>query len=347
LLAASGAGALAIACRARAPRTREAVLAATVREVVVPDLRDVGRTSARLRSAVEELAKTPSVRALRSARNAWKLCASAWKRAECLRKGPILENAALHRAAFWPARLPAIDAALAGGRTLDDAFVAELGADVKGLYALEYLLFPVAHAEKAAVERFAGGAGEPRRRLAAAYARNVAELARGVERALGDGAAFAAEFAAGGGESLGALVGELITAIETLAVHRLDLVIRLDKNGALAPNAFEGGPSRSSHELAGAQFFTTERLYRGRSGGGVADLVRARAPAVAKRVDERYDTAVHALRSLTAPLDELVRGDRPRLVAAVAALKMLEITLKLEVASTLGLTLTFPGGDGD
>jgi predicted lipoprotein len=323
------------------------VLSAIVREVVAPDLRDLARTSARLRGAVEEFTKAPAVRALRNARNAWKLAAAAWKRAECVRVGPISTNSALIRAAFWPPRLPAIDAELASGAAFDDASVAALGADVKGLYALEYLLFPVGVTEQAAVDGFLGGAAAARRKLAAAYAGNVAALAVGTERALGDGAGFATEFAAGAGESLGTLVTEIITAIENLAVHRLDLVIRLDKRGTLTPHGFEGGPSRSSHELAAAQFFTSERLYRGRAGGGVAELVRARAPAVAKRVDEHFDAAVHALRALTAPLDELVRGDRPRVVEAVGALKMLEITLKLDVARTLGLTLAFPGGDGD
>jgi predicted lipoprotein len=264
-----------------------------------------------------------------------------------VRSGPLQETAALLRAAFWPSRPRAIDAALASDEPLDDSFVSELGADVKGLHALEYLLFPAGLAPAAAVAHFEGGPGARRRSLCAAYARAVANHAGAGERALGAPAAFAERFASGEGESLAIVVGELITVLETLAVERLDLVVRLDLSRRLSPEAFEGGPSRTSHELAVAQFRTSEQLYRGRGGGGVADLVTARAPGVSERVEQRWDTAVASVGALTAPLEELVKRDRPRVVAAVSALKLLEIVLKVDVASALGLTLSFPGGDGD
>jgi uncharacterized protein len=332
-------------CRAKVVVTREQVLAALVRDVFVPDTRQVVSTSRRLEQALVSLAKQPGPRTLRPAQQAWKTAALAWKRVECFREGPIKETSALARAQFWPVRIAAIDAALTSSEPIDARFVDALGADVKGMFALEALLFP-AGAPGDASERFRGDAGARRRELSVAYAESIARYASLAAAALGDGAAFAERFAADGALSLGALLTEIIMSIERLAVERLDGVIVLDKRGKLELDAIEGGRSGTSHELVVAQFAATERLYRG-GRGGVAALVAAAAPVVARRIDQRFETASTAVRALTTRLDELVRRDRPRLVAAIAAMKMLEIAIKLEVASALGLTLTFAGADGD
>lgn len=346
LACAAASALLPLGCKTEQP-SRAGVLRATVREIVVPETRAVVTLSERLEGAAVDLFQNPSAKSVQAARGTWKRAAVAWKRVQCFRSGPIVETAALARASFWPARPAVLDQILAGEGPVDARFVAELGADVKGLFALEYLLFQEGGDATASAERFKGAFGTRRRTLALELARSIAAHARQASRVLGDGAQFADRFALGGGESLGLLVGELIVTLETLVVERLDHVIGLDKNGRLATRAVEGGLSGTSHELAVAQFLATDRLYRGGSGGGIADLVEAAAPRVAERVAERWTTARDAVRTLTAPLEELVKSDRPRLVAVVRALKMLEVSCKLEVASSLGLTLSFPGGDGD
>ena len=334
-------------CRSRPPPTREGTLSALVREVLVPATRDVVATSGRLADAVAALERSPSAGALRKSRAQWTLATLSWKRVECLRSGPFVDSSALARVLYWPLRAGAVEALLARETPVDDRAVEELGADLKGLFALESLLFPAGLDDRAATALFQGGDGTRRRALAAAYARAVSEHALTASELLGNGSSYAARLASGAGESLSLVVGEIVRTLDTLAVERLDSVIVLDKNQKLVPSAVEGGPSHTSHELVRAQFLASDRVYRGGRSGGIADLVAAASKRQAERVEQRLDAVHEALRPLTEPLESLVRRDRPRLVALVGALKMLEITFKLEVVSTLGLTLNFRGADGD
>ena len=53
------------------------------------------------------------------------------------------------------------------------------------------------------------------------------------------------------------------------------------------------------------------------------------------------------MQALGAPLERVVTTNRPALAVAAAVTKVLERSLKVDVASALGVTLTFQTGDGD
>jgi predicted lipoprotein len=64
-------------------------------------------------------------------------------------------------------------------------------------------------------------------------------------------------------------------------------------------------------------------------------------------VSQRYTEALAAVRALEAPLERVVTTDRATLAAAAQATKALELALKVDLASALGVTITFQTGDGD
>jgi predicted lipoprotein len=259
----------------------------------------------------------------------------------------MVDTNALLRAAFWPARPAAIEAALNGTLSIDDALVEALGADAKGMYAVGALLFPLDLDEMRALAAFEGGAGERRRGLLFALARNVASHAESANRALGTGRDFAERYGAAGQESVSRLVNQMVSTVETLAFNRLGLVLGLAENRMLKPAEVEGWPSGSSTALAQAELTGIARLYGTSKRGGLGELVRAVAPAIDLRVQQRLDEALKAVRQLSAPLERVVMENRAALAAAVASTKALELSLKVDVASALGVTLTFQTGDGD
>jgi uncharacterized protein len=327
--------------------TREEALSAIVREVVVPSAKEVVATSARLVQATQSLASDPEVRTLSGARSAFRPALLAWKGAQCFRQGPVVETNALLRALFWPVRPDTIEKALAGERVPDDAVVADLGVDAKGLYALEYLLFPLDLDEAAAAKLFGAELGARRRAFVVALARSVHSYAKLSAGRLGTGEAYAERFSRAGGESLSTLLAELIGSVENACAQRLDYVLKLADSRLLKPREIEAWPSGLSHEIALQQLSSTERLYRGGRHGGLSDLTRAVAPAVDERVRARYADAISAVRALGAPLERVVHANRPVLARAAEATKKLEITLKVDLASALGVTLTFASTDGD
>jgi uncharacterized protein len=328
--------------RARGPRE---VLEALMLELVVPDTRDVASTSESLASALSQFEAAPSSQTLSASRKAWRNALEAWKRAQCFGAGPLVETNALVRSVFWPARPAAVSAALASRAAIDQRFVGDLGVDAKGLYALEFLLFP-GQDDSRVVAEFSGEAGSRRRRLAVELARNVREYSSTGLRALGDGIAAAHRFSQDSQASLSALVGHLISNVESLAIHKLALPLELQKNGMLTSAGVEGTPSGTSQSTALVQMLAFQRIYFGDS-AGVQTLARAASPEIDERVSTRFADAVAAVRAIAVPLDRAARDHAPRLATAAEVTKGLEICLKVDLISTLGLTLTFPAGDGD
>jgi predicted lipoprotein len=76
-------------------------------------------------------------------------------------------------------------------------------------------------------------------------------------------------------------------------------------------------------------------------------LAEAAAPAIAVSVGRAFDAAVRSLRDLRAPLEDVVQSDRARLEEVLRVTKELEVALKAELTSALGVTLTFSSLDGD
>jgi len=342
------AGALFLAgCRHAAPPSREAVLTALVHEIVVHDVEAVVKTSNELASAVATLGSTPSLETLSGARTALVQNLLAWKQAQSFRNGPMVETNAFVRTLFWPQRAAAIDVVLGGTGTLDDAFVAALGVDARGVYALEYLLYPLASDDSATLALFRGDAAQRRNDLCRALAVSIARYATDTGKALGDGTAYAARFAKGVQISLSILVNQMISNIESLSAHRIQAVLDRDQRGTLLAKDVEGSPSGTSHRIALAVLEGNARVFRGGKSGGLFELTHATAPAIADRVTERYAAAVAAVRALSGPLERIVKTNRKELTDAATAVKALELALKVDLASALGVTITFQTGDGD
>jgi predicted lipoprotein len=347
-LAQTATGALLFAgCQRPLPPTRKAVLIGLVQEIVKPDIQAVVRSSDALSAAAVALGTTPSLEGLRSARSAWFDALLAWKQAQCFRHGPMVETNAFVRTLFWPIRPAAIESVLEGSSGIDEVSVANLGVDARGVYAMEYLLYPLEKDENAALSLFAGDAGKRRRELCQSLAASIAKYASNAGHLLGDGGTYAARFAQGEQISLSILVNQMIGTVENLSAHRLGHVLNLEKSHLLKPQEVEGWPSGTSHRIALAQLTGNERLYRGGKSGGLAALTRAVAPAIDESLSRRYAEALRTVRELAEPLERVVTTNPARLAAAAAATKALELAIKVDLASALGITITFQTGDGD
>ena len=64
-------------------------------------------------------------------------------------------------------------------------------------------------------------------------------------------------------------------------------------------------------------------------------------------MDAQFQKTVDAIRAIDSPLERAVTTNPQLISRAWDACRALEILLKTEVASTLGVTLTFKSKDGD
>ncbi|MGC4095315.1 MAG: imelysin family protein [Polyangiaceae bacterium] len=335
-------GALVGACQ-RVP-TRETVLARLVEGVVGADLAELELRSRDLGRAGRRLVLAPSPAELTALRAAWRRAATAWKRASAFRLGPLQASQALTRAAYWPTRSAAVDALLQSRSDFSAAHVAELGADLKGLYALEYLIFD-GEAAAGAWQRISPDAAAPTRQLIALYAEDISAHAERARAALSAG--YVASFVHGGQDSVSQLVAQIAESVENLLAARINLVLWLESMKRLRPLDVEGGRSGTSLELSLALLQGSYRLYGGAHGDGLSRLVEAAAPHVAAHVAQAFVTAIGELRNLAAPIEAVAVTERTRVEASLRAIKALEVTLKNELPSALGATLTFTALDAD
>ncbi|HKQ69941.1 MAG TPA: imelysin family protein [Polyangiaceae bacterium] len=331
----------ALACKRKADRS--SVLRALTAEVVAPAIEGVSTASRALELSIQKLAAAPHEGSLGDSRGVFKAALVAWKYAYGLRAGPLVLSNAFLRAMFWPPRPKAIDGVLEGQRAIDEGLLEELGVDAKGIFALESFLFAVDKSDEATVSRLAA---ERSRRYVTALAVNVRAYADRASRLFGDGRAFADQFASAGQDNVNRLVSQMVDTVEVVA-GRVQKIVALDASGLLRPAEVEGWPSQTSREIASALLQGTEALYRGRGGGGMGDLVNAVSKPIDDRVRAAMDEARNCLADLGAPLEQAVKTNRAGIDRVSRSLKALEIAMKSDMASAMGVTLTFTAGDGD
>lgn len=325
--------------------TKTEVLHTLVEQVVVPNTAAVAENSRHLAGEITHLAAEPGLTALHAAREQWQRALLSWKRADVFRNGPIMDTNSLLRAMFWPVRTGAIDALVQGSQVIDDASIELMGVDRRGLFALEHLLYSESTDEQIAAA-FAGANGERRARLARCLAGNVSLAADRVVRALGSGKAYADKFAAGGQDSLNHLIGQLVYSVENVSARRLTRISTLAKGGLLKPTEVEGNGGRMSQRIALTYLQATEELYLGVD-HGLSQLVKALSSAVDDRLRASFRQAITAVAGLGLPLEEVAKQNLAALDAAAEVVKKLERALRTDLASTLGVTLTFSSVDGD
>ncbi|HKO46727.1 MAG TPA: imelysin family protein [Polyangiaceae bacterium] len=338
-------GTVSVLSGCRTGGAKEEVLRALVEQVVVPNTAAIAESSRRLAGELARLVAAPSLTTLQAAREQWRRALSSWKRADVFRNGPIMDTNCLLRAMFWPVRTGAIDALLQGSQVLDDQSIDAMGVDRRGLFALEYLLHSP-QTDEWIIAEFAGPAGERRGRLARALAGNVSFYADQVAHSLGNGREFSGQFAERGQDSLNRLVGQLVHTAEDVSAARLARISDLAKRGRLEPARVEGGGGRMSQQIALTYLRSCEQLYLGVD-RGLWQLVKAQSATVDHALRSAFSQAIAAVSNLGLPLEEVAQRDPAALDAAAGVVKKLERALKTELASTLGVTMTFSSLDGD
>jgi predicted lipoprotein len=335
----------AAGCGRKRGSSRADVLASIAGEVAVPAMRAIADVDAQLTRSLRALPPAPHSRHLDAARKALARALVAWERAHAFRSGPWVEANAFLRAKFWPVRKSSFDALLLGSDSIDSARIAALGVDVKGLYALERLLW----------EQRADAPGEPLitarpergRALASALADDVERHAQAAAELLADGNAFVQRFAADGQASVALLVNQLIENVEAIVTDRLERALGLHEHQRLKPGALLGDFSGLSTELVCVTLRQVQALYVGAADDGLGVLVKQSAPQIDAHLRDALGSALRAVEAIGAPLERAVLQDADKLKRASAQTRALESAFKAELTSALGVTLSIAAGDGD
>ncbi len=360
---------------------RRALLASVADQVVLPALRRFANDAASLAAATETLVATPSQRD--AARAAWRAAMQAWQAVEVMQFGPAGSTMMMGGQArrdeiySWPLVNPCrIDQETVRGNYADPGFFSTQLVNVRGLDALEYLLFAPdgTNACSPSVDINANGtwqalvaAGDVAARRAAYAARAAADVAARAaalrdawEPAAGN---FAAQLAGAGAGSTVYPTAQGAVDDVFAALFFIELVVKDEKIAAPAgivpdcttdvcPTLVESRWADVAKDEILANLAAARQLFLGgpdASGTGFDDFLRARgATELATTMLTALDAAVAAVEAIPGTMLEALAGDPDAVRDAHAALKNFTDPLKSQFVTVLNLTIPQEGaGDND
>lgn len=338
-------------CSSSSLGPRRGFLQTLTNAVVLPGYRALVIQATNLDVAVDNLVSAPGQEQLAIAQDAWRATRRAWRETEAFRLGPSESQHTATRI-DWPAANPdQIDAEVAGSASLSSAYLDTLGAPKVGLQAIEYFLFD-AGGDAAVVNGLAGTGNGRRRAYLSALATNVrervTELRDAWEPTGGNFGADLVDSGIGGNTfptlkaAFDEVVNRMIFTAENVEEEKLGKPLGVDGAGP-RPDLAETPRSGDADSGIIGDLVGIDLIYRAALGAAVAPL----SAEVDANVRQLLDQAIDAVRAIPTPLADAVVQHPDEVRAAYEAVQRLRRALTLDVASVLGVTLTFGGTDGD
>ena len=338
---------------------RRTMLSDLANVVIVPTYESLVAESQALVAAAAQLEAAPGAATLASAQSAWRRARAVWKQSQAFAIGPADTLRTAAKIDWTPIRSDRIEQEIAGSHELTAAYVESLGANLKGLLAIEYLIFDADGGDSASLRALTA---DPRRR---AFVRAVAENIRDESTVLRDAWApgagdFAAELAhAGAGSArfptvksaVDTIVNQVIFLSENVADEQLLAALGSRTGGvprpeALAAHRSQNGLADLLDNLAGIQSVYFD-AYAGRQGTSLNSIVTAVSPNTAGALAVAIRRAMETATRIPQPLEQSLSSDRALVENAQERAKDLMAKLEIDLISALGATLRFNPGDGD
>jgi predicted lipoprotein len=352
--------ALLVGPSARAASVYEDLNRALADGVIVPGYQRFAAATEALEAAVSAFCAAPTPERLEAARGAFEQAMLAWQHVQPIVFGPVVEGARASTIQLFPDRRGAISRQLS--RVLaakEPGLVAPGGLEGKsvaltGFPALEQILYdddrlPAADASGADADYACA--------LAAAIARNLAELAAGVlddwqrpggfqeavrTAAAGNDAYFTAEDASGD------LLKSLHTALQGVIALKLEAPLGASLEQA-KPRQAESWRSGLSLANVRANLETADALYAAPGGFSAALKALTGDERLDRAIREGFGGAFAQLDAIDLPLHAAVEDQaaRAQVEALLAEIKGLRGLVAEELAPALGLLVGFNAMDGD
>ncbi|MFO0658208.1 MAG: imelysin family protein [Polyangiaceae bacterium] len=346
-----------------------------------PRLKPIAKPSCATQQAGDHcpLCRTPRPRWLRSKRQPAALAASpdatslkerprrmasskvSWRRSEAFFLGPVDTETLGAKIETWPVLSTDLDTIVAGADTIDETYIASLGTNKKGFYALEILLFDNENGDSAVLSALSGDTNQRRRDLVAALAADMATNATKLSDAWDPSKGnFSREFAEAGKGSttydtqkkaLDALVNAALRASEIVVSTGLAEPIGKRNNGVPEPDEQRAARSDNTRQdlldmIAGVQaVYTCTRDKE--AGTSLSAAVRDKTPSIDDAFNKHLADTTKALDAIPTPFADALSNNLTVLEAAYDQSNDLKRSLQTEISSVLGVTLAFNDTDGD
>ena len=299
--------------------------------VIKPSFGHLAETAAALKEAGTALAAEATADTLALAQAAWRETQSAWNEARVFGFGPAKEVEANIR---WSkgCEPEAVEQVIALGPPFHPS---SLGATRKGLPALEYLLFDVQEGSEAVLAALLEA-----NNLAIDFAKHADALAAaGVD----------SDVYKSPKDALDALFNQMIYAAD-LAIQTIAAPLGIN-TGVLSPELEESRRSDNTLQDTLSLLAGVAAVYRGDyadlQGLGVGDLINDRSPSLDSDFQAVLAAAVESVAAVPSPLRTALENETEQLAETVDALRNVKRLLASDLATALGVTISFSDMDGD
>jgi putative iron-regulated protein len=121
--------------------SRQLILSDIATNVISATYKDVSEKGIALKSNIDALVFSASDENLNACRTDWKALKSAWSQTEAFAYGPVITDEISAKINTWPLNKTGVDSILASSVVFSDSYLDGLPGNLKGLQAIEYILF--------------------------------------------------------------------------------------------------------------------------------------------------------------------------------------------------------------
>jgi len=327
--------------------------------IILPSYNALQEDVNNLQNAVNAFAENPTVGNLSAAREELKKARLAWQDANLFQFGPAESNALRTSVNTFPADTAQIESNIDSG---DYTLGTLSNQSAAGFPTLGYLLHGIGNSSEEIVSRYVDDSNAQNRIQylqdnITFISNNIDEVAEEWTQGGGD---FISDFVSeeNAGTDVGSSLGQLVNA---LVLHherfirdgKIGIPAGVRSAGVPRPEATEAFYAGYSTELAIANTKAVKRLFLGNNlnneeGLGLDDNLEALdASELAGQMVTDLDEAVASLENLSDPLSENIENNNDPVLDTFSELQDLVVLMKADMASILGVTITFQDNDGD
>ncbi|MGD1945764.1 MAG: imelysin family protein [Croceivirga sp.] len=327
----------------------ESFLQDTTEGVILPIIVDFNQQATLLANSIEGYVNEPNADDISDIRAQWLATVLAYEKTYNFHFGPA-KSKFLHQAIYnWPTVPKAIENTISS-KDITAETMAKVSPQIKGLAALEYLLF-----NDGAEEIHEQLINDAKRRIylkeSANFIKSQAQRLSKIWDAEGDNYAqkFVTNKATGINSSFNLLFNGLYNAANTAKVTKIGKPGGFEKSPRSSPDRVQAPYSNTSLELTNASLKVIEDIFLSTDHANISQYISSIAND--ELTNERIKTAIfdikEAITAIPVPLKQAVESHPEEVKALHEKLTALNIWMGVDARSILSIIITSTDNDGD
>lgn len=307
-----------------------------------------------LNEAVSLFSSHPTLLNLENTRDNWLNMLKVWKRLELYNLGAVEDSFIHFEINRWPTNTENIEEYINGTETLNEVFIASIGSSSKGISAMEYLLFSTEDS-LAVIKSFTTQLNYERRLdYLKALSNNLITKANEIYAIWSsDKAGFTTSLESGISGSQSQLTNAIITLIEEVVISKLGNALGDNTGGIIDIEALEAFRSESSLISIQEHLIALNRCYIGSyveesiKWGYDDYLVLIGSEVLNEDIIEAFEVCQEKIDGFSSSLSDTLTTSPDNVIALQSAFTDLLVLFKVDLANTIGTTVTINDNDGD